>query len=404
MSENHNGGRVAAFGAFRFDLSSRELFKNGIRLRLEQKPALVLQSLIENAGSIVTRESLHRLLWPDGIQVDFNHGLNKAVNRLRALLGDDRGQPRYIQTLSRRGYRFVAPVEIVCETKPANAVAKSPEQPLRRNHKETLAPLKFPPLRRDRIDSGAVRVGTASNRWMMVSSMVVASLLLVMLLTAVRFFQLPKLLAKSVHVKNPEIKTLVIEKNGGLDPIDEGFKLHPIGKYETEVVPNASHQGWDRWRIISEGQAYYYRTLTGFEKDYALRHDWKLTCVCALEQGGLSTNIDFGPGLRRFDIELVQDRDRYYVALSKQISPDMKWDQEIEFPGVGDVDHPHTYELRYDHSTQTAGLWIDGRLRASGYRGHTQFVEDRGLIFGAYSYLSAKPGIGVFRRVRFEVD
>jgi hypothetical protein len=174
------------------------------------------------------------------------------------------------------------------------------------------------------------------------------------------------------------------------------------GQYETKVVRNSSKHGFDRLEIISNDQAYYYRSLTAAEKKFALSHDWNLTCVCALEQGQLSTNVDFGPGLRRFDIELLREGDKYYVALTKQISPEMTWDQQVEFPGVGDIDHPHTYELRYDHSVQTAALWIDGQLIASGYRGHTQFLEDRGLMFGSYSYLSNEKGIGVFRVARLE--
>jgi len=111
FNSEHKSERVAAFGLFRFDLSSKELRKNGIRLRLEEKPALVLHRLIQGAGLIVTRDELQRLLWPNGVHVDFHHGLHKAINRLRAVLGDDRGEPRYIETLNRRGYRFIAQVE-----------------------------------------------------------------------------------------------------------------------------------------------------------------------------------------------------------------------------------------------------------------------------------------------------
>jgi DNA-binding winged helix-turn-helix (wHTH) protein/Tol biopolymer transport system component len=110
-----DGKRAAVFGPFSFDLSTRELRKNGLRTRLEEKPALVLRRLIERAGAVVTREELQTLLWPTGVHVDFSHGLNKSINRLRAVLADDRDQPRYIETLSRRGYRFIAQVEFVTE-------------------------------------------------------------------------------------------------------------------------------------------------------------------------------------------------------------------------------------------------------------------------------------------------
>lgn len=115
MTLEGNGRRIVVFGSFHFDLLTRELLKNGIRLRLEEKPALVLQQLIQKAGSVVTRDELRLLLWPAGVHVDFNHGLNKSINRVRAVLGDDRVWPRYVETLSRRGYRFIAPVEFVSE-------------------------------------------------------------------------------------------------------------------------------------------------------------------------------------------------------------------------------------------------------------------------------------------------
>jgi eukaryotic-like serine/threonine-protein kinase len=115
MRHNSESSRVAAFGLFHFDLSTLELHKCDIKLRLEEKPALVLRHLIENAGNVVTRDQLQRLLWPNGVHVDFKHGLDKSVYKLRAVLGDGRDQPFYIETLSRRGYRFIAPVEILSE-------------------------------------------------------------------------------------------------------------------------------------------------------------------------------------------------------------------------------------------------------------------------------------------------
>jgi DNA-binding winged helix-turn-helix (wHTH) protein/tetratricopeptide (TPR) repeat protein len=126
MDQNLNGGKVAAFGSFRFDLSTLELRKCDIKVRLEEKPALVLRHLVESAGMVVTRDQLQKLLWPDGVHVDFNHGLDKSVHRLRAVLGDERGQPGYIETLSRRGYRFIAQVEILCERSHASAVPVLP--------------------------------------------------------------------------------------------------------------------------------------------------------------------------------------------------------------------------------------------------------------------------------------
>ncbi len=102
----------AAFGPFSFDLCALELSRNGIRLRLEEKPARFLACLIERRGGIVTREELRRRLWPEQVNVDFDHGLNKAANKLRAVLGDSSVTLTYLETLSKRGYRFIGCVEL----------------------------------------------------------------------------------------------------------------------------------------------------------------------------------------------------------------------------------------------------------------------------------------------------
>jgi Tol biopolymer transport system component/DNA-binding winged helix-turn-helix (wHTH) protein len=109
---NRSQERQAHFGPFQFDLVSRELKKNGVRLPLEDKPAQVLSALVSRPGLVVSREELRNLLWPNGVHVDYQHGLNKSINKLRFVLGDDSSKPRYIETLSRRGYRFIAKVEV----------------------------------------------------------------------------------------------------------------------------------------------------------------------------------------------------------------------------------------------------------------------------------------------------
>lgn len=113
---------VAAFGSYRFNLKTLELRKFGVRLPLEEKPARLLACLIERRGTVVSREELRNYLWDETVNLDFDHGLNKAVNKLRALLGDDASEPRYLETLSRRGYRFIGDVDITLEPQPAAAV------------------------------------------------------------------------------------------------------------------------------------------------------------------------------------------------------------------------------------------------------------------------------------------
>jgi len=97
------------FGAFELDEQARELRTGTTRIRLQDQPFEILRLLLRRPGEIVTREELRRQLWPDGTYVDFEHSLNAAVKRLRAALGDDADNPRFVETLPRRGYRFVAP-------------------------------------------------------------------------------------------------------------------------------------------------------------------------------------------------------------------------------------------------------------------------------------------------------
>lgn len=99
------------FGAFEADASTGELRKHGVRIKLNAQPFQVLILLLGRPGEVLTREQIYRELWPDGTFVDSDHGVNSAVNRLRDALGDSAGNPRFVETLSRRGYRFVAPVE-----------------------------------------------------------------------------------------------------------------------------------------------------------------------------------------------------------------------------------------------------------------------------------------------------
>ena len=103
--------RVARFGLFEVHLRSGELRKDGRRIRLQEQPFDILVMLLERPGEVITREELRQKLWPADTFVDFDHGLNNAVNRLREALNDSADSPRYIETLPRRGYRFIATVE-----------------------------------------------------------------------------------------------------------------------------------------------------------------------------------------------------------------------------------------------------------------------------------------------------
>ena len=105
-----SSAEVIRFGVFEVDTVTGELRKHGLRIKLQEQPFQVLSLLLARPGELVTREELHQKLWPADTFVDFEHGLNKTINKLREALCDDRETPRYIETLPRRGYRFVATV------------------------------------------------------------------------------------------------------------------------------------------------------------------------------------------------------------------------------------------------------------------------------------------------------
>src|ERR1700722_5701122 len=98
------------FGLFELDLKAAQLTRNGTNIRLPQQPLQLLSVLIETPGEIVTREELRQRLWPSDVFIDFDHGLNKSIQKLRDALGDSADSPRYIETIPRVGYRFIAPV------------------------------------------------------------------------------------------------------------------------------------------------------------------------------------------------------------------------------------------------------------------------------------------------------
>lgn len=104
--------RLFRFGVFEADQQTGELRKQGHRLPLQGQPFDILVMLLERPGELVSRQQIREHLWPDGTFVDFDHSLNTAVNKIRDVLGDSASNPRFIETLARRGYRFIAPVQV----------------------------------------------------------------------------------------------------------------------------------------------------------------------------------------------------------------------------------------------------------------------------------------------------
>jgi DNA-binding winged helix-turn-helix (wHTH) protein len=102
--------RTIQFGNFEADLRAGELRRDGARIKLQEQPFRVLTLLLEHPGEVVSREELQKQLWPADTFVDFDHSLNAAIRRLRDALGDSAENPKFVETVARRGYRFLGPV------------------------------------------------------------------------------------------------------------------------------------------------------------------------------------------------------------------------------------------------------------------------------------------------------
>jgi DNA-binding winged helix-turn-helix (wHTH) protein len=144
---------VARFGLFELDLKGGQLSRNGSPLRLAQQPLQLLAALVERPGEIVTREELRQRLWTSDVFVDFEHGLNKSMQKLREALGDSASSPRYIETIPRVGYRFIAPVRNLPIPPPLNG-----DSPVKRPDSPPAPPMPAPAKRAWRWMAAAVAV------------------------------------------------------------------------------------------------------------------------------------------------------------------------------------------------------------------------------------------------------
>jgi cholera toxin transcriptional activator len=125
MPSSNREARLLRFGVFEVDLTAGELRKNGARIRLQEQPFQVLTALLQNAGQVVTRDELREKIWPADTFVDFDHSLNTAVNKIRESLGDSASSPRFVETMARRGYRFIAHVDSVVAAATISAAAQN---------------------------------------------------------------------------------------------------------------------------------------------------------------------------------------------------------------------------------------------------------------------------------------
>src|SRR5262252_1156717 len=105
-------GNAVCFGPFKLDLKAGELLQDGRKIRLQEQPFQVLKMLLQRPGEVVTREEIKKKLWPNDTIVEFDHSINAAIKKLRLALGDSAEEPKYVETVARRGYRFICPVDV----------------------------------------------------------------------------------------------------------------------------------------------------------------------------------------------------------------------------------------------------------------------------------------------------
>lgn len=162
------------FGRFEADLQNEELWRDGARVRLQRQPFQVLAILLERPGCIVTRDDLQQRLWGQRVTVDFDHGLNAAIKKLREALEDSAETPEFIQTVARKGYRFLAPVQVVNESERADHIAGM-ESPVQNIPKPKLLNERGAPYLKWRLYFGlagllVLLVAALFTRWQMAAS------------------------------------------------------------------------------------------------------------------------------------------------------------------------------------------------------------------------------------------
>ena len=172
-------GRLVRFGVFEADPQTGELRKQGRRVPLQGQPFDILLMLLERPGQLVSRTEIRERLWPDGTFVDFDHSLNTAVNKIRDVLGDSAASPRFIETLARRGYRFIAPVQVDGGDSAPNEETKT-EEPQRPEPAAALDPSTPSEPPAERRASPAKTLLTASHEIPLASRSLVRTLFLLL--------------------------------------------------------------------------------------------------------------------------------------------------------------------------------------------------------------------------------
>jgi eukaryotic-like serine/threonine-protein kinase len=218
MHESVSPITIVRFGSFEVDLHAGELRKRGLKIRLQEQPFRVLAILLEHPGEVVTREELKKRLWPAGTFVDFDQGLNKAINKIREALGDLADNPRFLETLPRRGYRIIAPVDRARADpdSPSQQIVTAGRLPASSGHS-----LRMPlPIAPD-LHAGAVRERPLRSEWTIPA---VALLALGLVGLAVEWF------VWNGFGTGPELKQRQLTVNSSASPVMSGV-ISPDAKY-----------------------------------------------------------------------------------------------------------------------------------------------------------------------------
>ena len=198
MSTSGQQPRTFRFGIFELDGDTGEIRKEGkAQPRLREQPFRILLLLLEHPGELVTREVLRQRLWSSDTFVDFDHGLNTAINQLRGAFNDSAANPRFIQTLPRRGYRFIAPVEIASAGAP-EAPVRNVEPPVKQNAPAARSSFLSDSRELPPVSSGIVRILFSLIQWMYLAFYVVS------------LWRLPKVETIVAEFGNPTIWTVLL--------------------------------------------------------------------------------------------------------------------------------------------------------------------------------------------------
>src|ERR1700761_3553502 len=193
--------RVIRFGPFELSMETGELRKYGVRVRLQHRPFQILAALVESPGRLVTREELRTRLWSSDVFVDFESGLNTAMNRLRIALGDSAENPQYVETLSRLGYRFLAPVQV------------DGEEPARTTIAPTIAVAQPPEVRQPKLEIASAPNPPQRARTLF-SALAIAAILLAIAITAALKFNRHEIYFDRLTFRKGFVNTARFTKDG----------------------------------------------------------------------------------------------------------------------------------------------------------------------------------------------